>query len=182
MAEQTSTETPATGDTTSTDGTTAGGTTTTTTDTVDHEANARKWQELSRKNEADLRKAQAELDKVKKANESEGEKAVREAEERGKQAALTQVTGRLISSEIRVAASTKLADPADAEALLGDVSRFADKDGNVDGAAIGKAIEDLVKAKPYLARTKTGALPGGGKTPGSGFSINDDIRARAGRS
>lgn len=180
MAEQTSTEPPATGDTTSTDGTTAGGTTTTT-DTVDHEAEARKWQALSRKNEADLRKAQAELDKVKKANESEGEKAVREAEERGKQSALAQVTGRLISSEIRVAASTKLADPADAEALLGDVSRFADEDGNVDGAAIAKAIEELVKAKPYLARTKTGALQGGGKTPGSGFSINDDIRARAGR-
>lgn len=184
----TTTPPPGTGDGqgTTTDGTDR----TTTTDadkgtdgttTTDHEADAAKWRELSRKNEADLRKAQAELEKVRKANETDSEKAVREAEERGRQAALASVTTRLVSSEIRVAASPKLRDPADAEALLGDVSRFADKDGNVDAAAIGKAIDDLLKSKPYLGKNATGSLEGGGRKTSSGFSFNDEIRGLAGR-
>lgn len=148
----------------------------------DADGDVAKWKELSRKNEAELRKAQAELDKIRKANETDTEKAVREAEERGRTTALASVTARLISSEIKVAASPKLQDPADAEALLGDVSRFADKDGNVDAAAIGKAIDDLLKSKPYLGKTATGALEGGGrKTSSTGFNFNDEIRGLAGR-
>lgn len=151
-------------------------TTTTTTDTekdVD-------WKALARKHENDLRKTQGELDKVRKANETDLEKQIREAEERGKTTATTELLGTLLSVEVRSAATGKLADPADAEALLGDLQRFA-KDGKVDRPALEKAIDELVKAKPYLAKAKTAALPGGGKTPSTGFSMNDDIRARAGR-
>lgn len=183
--DNTTTPPPATGDgqgtTTDPDPKTTTTTPTGTPATPDPDADAAKWKELSRKNEADLRKAQAELDQLRKANETDTEKAVREAEERGRTTALASVTTRLVSSEIRVAASPKLRDPADAEALLGDVSRFADKDGNVDATAIGKAIDDLLKSKPYLGKNATGALEGGGRTTSSGFSFNDEIRARAGR-
>jgi len=62
--------------------------------------------------------------------------------------------------------------------LLGDLDRFIVK-GEVDTKAISSAIDDLVKAKPYLAPAgKARPLPGGAATatPGSGF--NEELRRR----
>jgi len=58
---------------------------------------------------------------------------------------------RILKAEIRAAATGKLADPADALRYL-DLSTFDVKDdGETDSAAIAKAIDDLIKNKPYLA-------------------------------
>ena len=58
---------------------------------------------------------------------------------------------RVLHAEVRAQAAGRLADPADAVQLL-DLSTFTvDEDGNVDTAAIGAALDQLVQAKPYLA-------------------------------
>ena len=58
---------------------------------------------------------------------------------------------RILKAEIRAVAAGKLTDPADALRYL-DLSTFDVKDdGETDSAAIAKAIDDLIKNKPYLA-------------------------------
>ena len=62
--------------------------------------------------------------------------------------------------------------------MLGDLDRFIVK-GEVDSKAITSAIDELVKAKPYLAAAgKARPLPGGGATQSSGTSFNDTIRRK----
>lgn len=69
---------------------------------------------------------------------------------------------QLAQAEVRVAAAKRLADPEDADKFL----ELADlvKDGQVDKAAVGKAIDQLLERKPYLAAQ---VANGAGK-PGSG--------------
>lgn len=124
--------------------------------------------------------AQAELDKVRKANMTDQEKAIAEARAEARKEALGVASERMLRSEIKAAAGTKLADPADAVAHLrdaGDLNRFLTDDGEVDTKAVASAIDDLVKTKPYLAaQAKPGALPGGGAKPSNGISPDDWIR------
>ncbi|MFI7357170.1 hypothetical protein ACIBTP_24945 [Streptomyces avidinii] len=61
-----------------------------------------------------------------------------------------EFTEQLVRAELRAAAAGKLRDPADALALL-DVAALAGSGGELDAAAINKAVAELVKAKPYLA-------------------------------
>ena len=102
---------------------------------------------------------------------SDTEKAVAAAKAEGRTEALSAVNGRILRAEVKAAAAGKLADPEDACSML-DLDAFkVGDDGNVDTKAIVKAIDDLVKAKPYLASgAKPSALPGGGATPASGAS------------
>lgn len=126
---------------------------------------------------------QTELDELKKKTMTDSERAVAEAKAEGRKEALAEANSKLLRAEIRTAAADKLADPGDAAVLLGDIDRFLDKDGEPDSKAIASAIDALVKAKPYLAKagSRQAPLSGGGAKPSSGLSINDDIRARAGR-
>jgi hypothetical protein len=65
--------------------------------------------------------------------------------------ALAKANTRILSAEIRAAATGKLSDPADALTFL-DLTRFeVDDDGSVDQAEIDDAITDLLARKPYLA-------------------------------
>lgn len=127
--------------------------------------------------------AEAELEKLRKATMSEQEKAVAEARAVGRAEAVAEANDRLLRAEIRATAAGKLADPADAAALLGDLSTFLTADGEPNAKAITSAIDELVKAKPYLAPqgARPWPLPGGGAKPSNGQSINDVIRQRAGR-
>jgi hypothetical protein len=73
--------------------------------------------------------------------------------EEGRKAALEEITGRLVASEIRAAAAGKLNDPADAIRFL-DLTQFdVAADGSIDPDEIADAINDLVTQKPYLAKT-----------------------------
>jgi hypothetical protein len=66
-------------------------------------------------------------------------------------AALTKANERVLRSEVKAAATGRLADPADAYKFL-DLTQFeVDSDGAVDADEIADAIDDLVKSKPYLA-------------------------------
>jgi hypothetical protein len=102
--------------------------------------------------------AEIERDRLKQASESEQEKAVREAAEEARTEERTKANLRILRAEVKARAGTKLADPDDAVRLLDlDALEISD-DGEVDTEKIDKAIERLLKAKPYLA---PGAKPGG---------------------
>lgn len=132
----------------------------------------------------DKSRLEKEIDELRKANMTEGERKLEEVRAEERKAALTLVNDRIIKAEVRAVAGTKLADPMDAVRLL-DLSNFeVDMDGNVDASKIGKAVDELLKAKPYLGTaTKPGRLPGadGGKAPVGGSTMNDMIRSAIGR-
>jgi hypothetical protein len=141
-----------------------------------------KWRSLSRKNERELKAARRELDKLREANQSESERAIAAAKAEGRSEALTVANARLVSAAVLTAAAGKLADPTDATALL-DLEGFdVDEDGNVDTAAIDKAVAALLKSKPHLsADRKPAPLPGStGNPSNSSLSVNDWIRRAAG--
>lgn len=143
---------------------------------LDEERNARRVAERK------ANEAQAELDKVRSANMSEQEKAVAAAKAEGRDEALKTANERLVRAEVKAAAAGKLADPGDALGLLGDLSAFIDKTGDVDTKAITSAIDELVKAKPYLsAKPGNGAGEGGarGGNATSGPSMDDWLRQQA---
>lgn len=123
--------------------------------------------------------AAAERDDLKSKHQSAEEKAIEDAKKAGRDEATLEANRRITRSEVKGAASGKLADPEDAAAMLGDLDRFIVK-GEVDSKAISSAIDDLVKAKPYLAAAGTRArgLPGGGAKPSTGTSFNDDLRRK----
>lgn len=130
------------------------------------------WKDRAKAAEKDAKRAndaEAELAKLRAASMSDTEKAVAAAKAEGRTEALSTVNGRLLRAEVKAAAAGKLADPDDACSMI-DLDQFkVGDDGNVDTSAIAKAIDVLVKAKPYLASgAKPGALPGGGATPANG--------------
>ncbi|MEW1754696.1 hypothetical protein [Streptomyces angustmyceticus] len=74
---------------------------------------------------------------------------------------------RIIRAEVKAAAAKRLADPGDAVKLL-DLSAFElNADGDVDTKAVTKALDDLLKEKPYLAAGKQpwGDVGGGHRDP-----------------
>jgi hypothetical protein len=155
------------------------GTESTETDDKDWKAEAEKWQELARKNEARAKgnaQAAKELDRFRAAAMTETEKAVAEAKASGATEAARAAAPRLVKAELRAAA-------ADAglprEALTGfleyaDLSRFVGEDGEVDEKAIGAAIKKLGGGKPA-------DFDGGTRTPaGKATDMNSLIRQHAG--
>jgi hypothetical protein len=81
----------------------------------------------------------------------DGKEAEYAAEQKSEQAALAKYNDKILKSEVKAAAKGVLADPADAYKFL-DLSKFeVGDDGDVDEAAIAKALSDLIEKKPYLA-------------------------------
>jgi len=94
-----------------------------------------------------LRTTEQERDDLKRAGLDEQERAVAEAEARGRAAAEEEFSRRTLEAEIRAAAAGRLQDPADAIRYL-DVDALLEQDGSAD---LPKAIERLLADKPYLA-------------------------------
>jgi biotin carboxyl carrier protein len=141
-------------------------------------AEVEKWKSLSRQNEKQLRAAQTELEKSREASMSEQEKAVAAAKAEGAADATKATNERLVKAEVRAAAAGKLADPSIAVRLL-DLSEFeVDANGDVDGKAIGKAIDALVKQYPALATTNGHGSGDGGARQGAPTDMNALIRSR----
>lgn len=110
------------------------------------------------------REAAARLAEIEEAGkegwERELESATATARSEGAIAASEHYRQRIITAEIKAAAGGKLADPTDAVRLL-DLDEFdLDDEDNLDGEQVSKAIEKLLKDKPYLAAN--GAQQGGG--------------------
>lgn len=154
-------------------------------DQTDHKAEAEKWKALSRKHEREAKDRAKELDQIRQGSLSEAEKAAEAARQEGRQAALLEVSDRMLRSEVRAAALDKLADPEDAYPLLKGadlLEGLVDKDGEVDSKAVAAAVDRLVKAKPHLAKSgsRPGKLRAGSEQPSSKTSMNDAIRGALG--
>lgn len=111
--------------------------------TTDWQAEARKWEARAKEN----RKAAEELERARKAQMSESERAVAEAEERGRTEARTQMGERLVRTEILAAAARR--NPTfDTEGIMThlNLGGFLGEDLEPDTKAIAKAVETLVPA------------------------------------
>lgn len=123
-------------------------------DTMKAERNA------ARKEARELKQKLEDALKPKPADDSAPDpEALREE---GRKAALEQANQRILRSEVKAAATGKLADPADAYKFLDLASFEVDADGNVDPEEIADAIDDLIRTKPYLS------AQGGRRFQGSG--------------
>lgn len=86
-----------------------------------------------------------------KAEGREAEFKAAQDAQRVKDEAIAAANERILRAEVRAAAASKLADPADALRFI-DLSEFeVGSDGDVDASAISAAIDSLVTSKPYLA-------------------------------
>jgi hypothetical protein len=129
------------------------------------------------KRAADMEK---ELQRFRESSMSEQEKAIEQARKEARTEATAAFNQRLVAAEVRAVAAGKLADPEDAIRFL-DLDDFKVGDaGEVDKTAITKALDGLVKAKPYLAASATrptGDADQGARGGPAGSSMNDLIRA-----
>lgn len=103
---------------------------------------------------AEARAAKAALAEMKAQLEAKDqppdEQALAAARAQARAEVLAESNARLVAAEVRAAAAGRMADPTDALRLL-DLSSFeVGEDGVVDAEAIGDAIADLIKSKPYL--------------------------------
>jgi hypothetical protein len=181
------------GDSTTTDDTSATDTTTTDTATTTDDAtdlgdSGKKALDAERtaKRAAEKRAkdAELELEKLRKAAMSEQDLAVATARDEARTETAGKYQSRIISAEIRAAAGGKLADPSDAVRLL-DMSTFSlDDNDEVDSAAVVKAIDELLKSKPYLGVKDDRRFQGGadqGARGGQKQTIDDQIREAEGK-
>lgn len=148
-------------------------------DSRDWKAEAEKWQALARKHE-DRAKANStaatELDKFRKAQMTETEKAVAEAEQRGRSAATTAAAGRLARAEFRAAAAGRVErDALDGFLEYADLSKFVGDDGEPDVKSIDAVVKRL--AGPQKPPDFDG---GARQTAGKTTDMNALIRQRAG--
>jgi hypothetical protein len=154
------TETTATteGDATQTEGATTDTTEAPQTDTTDWKAEARKWEQRAKDNGAKAN----EFDKQRKAAMTDAERAVAEAEERGRTAATTEFGHELARTRFDALAGRRNKDFDTAQALeFVDLGKFLGEDGRPDDKAITAAVERLVPAPADGAPS----FDGGTRTP-----------------
>jgi hypothetical protein len=150
---------------------------------------ATRRRELRVEREARLN-AEKELAEFRQASESDQERLIREAEQRGFERAAPLV----LDAEMAIAAAGKMRDPRVASRLVSDALReelLAITDGNARAARAAEIVEELLEAHPYMAvddrngQQGTSALVtqgGRSEQPGRGATNPDDwLRSRAGR-
>lgn len=129
---------------------------------TDLTAEVAKWKSLARKHEEQAKrnaKAARELEQLKRSQMDEHEKAIAEAEERGRRAARLEVAERLAAAEIRAELKGVVDDPA---AIVEDlnVRKYVTDDGEVDSDAVAQLREKFAR----LAKSSSD----GGNSDGSG--------------
>jgi molecular chaperone GrpE (heat shock protein) len=108
------------------------------TDQTDWKSEARKWEQRAKEN----RQAAAELEKQRKAQMNDAERAVADAEERGRTTATEAFGKRLATSEIRAAAADSGRDLTGVFEYL-DLTRFLGDDGEPEAGAIKAFVDGL---------------------------------------
>lgn len=133
-------------------------------DKPDLEAEVAKWKALARKHEGNSKanaKAAEELAALKAANQTDAEKAIAEAEQRGRSAATAEVAQKLAAAEVRAALTSVVPDPA---AVVEDLnlSKYVTDTGDVDQEAVKALREKYVAlaAKPGAPDFKPGRQGG----------------------
>lgn len=125
-----------------------------------------------------------ELNALRQSSMSEAEKAVAEAEQRGRSAAATEYGTRLARTAFDAAAGRRnpSLDPKDISEILElvDLAKFVGDDGEPDDRAIAAAVERLVPVGD--GSTPPPSFDGGTRKPApTGKSMNDLIRSQLGR-
>jgi hypothetical protein len=134
-----------------------------------------------------------ELERLRAQNESENEKALREAADEARRDEAGKWSRRLLEAQVAVAAAGRLNDPADAVRLLPVDELLGEADDDARERRISDAIDKLIEDKPYLAAQPDGergrrdrelvtqgarsGAPGGGKSG----SPDDWLRKRGRR-
>ena len=123
-----------------------------------------------------LRKLEQDAERQRKATLSEAERAVLEAETRGRTSATQEFGRRLAAAEFRAKAAQANAN-ADELLDLIDVSRFVGDDGEPDSKAIDAAVKRLPKRVSDAASFDGGARRA---TPAKDFNsqLHDMLDAR----
>lgn len=137
---------------------------------TDWKAHAREWEKRAKANAT----AATELEKLRKANMSEQEKAVTEAEARGRTAAAADYGTKLAGAEFRAAVAAAGIDLGEAAELI-DVTRFVADDGEVNVAAIKSAVTKLSKLAPKGAGRSGADLGGAGGSGDESASLDKQI-------
>lgn len=140
----------------------------------DWKAEAEKWKALSRKHENANATTLKELEQLRQSQMTDSERAIAEAEERGRQAARAETRTELAEAKLRVAAAGKVAD-VDALVELVDLGRFVTEDG-VDTSAIETAVERFIKALPAPTPPKFGSVELGPQGDRPRQLTRDEIR------
>lgn len=130
---------------------------------TDWKAEARKWEKRAKENNG----AQTELEKLQQQAMTDQEKAVAEAEKRGRTAADADHGRELAAARFEAAASRAGVDLGDAADLI-NTAQFVNDKGQVDGDAITAAVKKLAKLAPKGPGRSGADLTGGhGDTPPS---------------
>jgi hypothetical protein len=145
-------------------------------DTTDWKAEARKWEQRSKEHGGRAK----ELEKRLQANMSDAEKALAEAEERGRTTATQTLGTRLVRTEFDAQAARR--NPAfETKDVLEyvDLSKMVGEDGEPDAKAIGAAVQRLVPEPTDGAPS----FEGGTRTPppkGNAFGeqLRQEIQGR----
>lgn len=138
---------------------------------TDWEAEAKKWESRAKANGKQVK----DLTEAQRSSMTEAERAVAEAEERGRTAATSQYRDRLVTTEFAAAVARRNpeAKPDDYLELL-DLSKLADEHGEPDTKAIEKAAQRLV---PEPDGRPPSFDSGARTSPPKGDSFSDQIRA-----
>lgn len=125
-----------------------------------------------------FRQTEQELTKVRQSTLSDAEKAVAEAEARGRSAAVGEFGTRLARTEFDAIAGRRNPEFKTAEVMdFINLSKFVGDDGTPDSAAIKAAVERLVPE----ANPGTPGFDGGSRTPAAAKGdMNGLIRGMAG--
>ena len=133
---------------------------------------SRKWESRAKENGTKAR----EYDEQRKAAMTEAERAVAEAEAKGRTAATAEFGKRLATSEIRAVAADAGADLAGVFDYL-DLGRFVGEDGEPDEKAIKAFVDGLPKKE-----NSAPSFDGGSRTPAPApQGMTGLIRKAAGR-
>lgn len=144
------------------------------TDTTDWKAEARKWEQRAKDNSTKAK----ELEKQQRASMTEAERAVSEAEERGRTAAATDFGKELAQTQFDALAGRRNPDFDTTKALKRlDLASLLDESGRPNAKEIKAAVEDLV---PEPAKGAA-SFDGGARGTAASSDMNTIIRKAAGR-
>jgi flagellar biosynthesis/type III secretory pathway protein FliH len=101
----------------------------------------------------------AELDRLRQQGMSDAENAIAKAKEEGRAEAAAEHARQLAAAEFRAQATSRLADPEAALAVL-DLGKLLGQDGQPDKKAIGKLVDQLAAVPPPPGRVPPGPMPG----------------------
>ncbi|MFI2757825.1 hypothetical protein ACH5A3_02945 [Streptomyces echinatus] len=126
-------------------------------DGTDWKAHAREWEKRAKANA----KAADELEKIRKQNQSEQEKAVEEAEARGRASAAKDYGSKLAQARFEAAAAQAGVNLSEVAEFI-SVAQFVGEDGEVDDKAIKAAVAKFAKLAPARGAARSGGDFSGG--------------------